>query len=188
VPGFGGGKSLIVASRAGRDARAPGIRDACVPALPADDNAAGLRYCRDRFRVMTRRNRSIAGFALIAIMAAITFIAYRLGMRRSLSDARDGGGACVDIKQAAAHANEQGCVSGRVLRAYTSRSGNTFLDFCEDYRACPFTSIVFASDRSKFGNLQSLQGRQVELRGKIQIYHDQPEIVLRDPSQIREAP
>jgi len=143
------------------------------------------------FPVMTRRNMSIAGFALIAVMAAIALIAYRMGMRGALSEVRppvDGGGACVDIQQAAAHANEQACVTGRVLRAYTSKSGNTFLDFCENYRSCPFTSIIFASDRSKFGNLESLQGRQMELRGKIQIYHDQPEIVLRDPTQIREAP
>jgi len=140
---------------------------------------------------MMRRNKSIAGFALIAVMAAVALIAYRMGMRRVLSEARpavDGGGACVDIKQAATHANEEACVTGRVLRAYTSRSGNTFLDFCEDYRTCPFTSIIFASDRSKFGNLESLQGRQMELRGKIQIYHDQPEIVLKEASQIREAP
>ena len=145
------------------------------------------------FRVMRRRNMSIAGFALLAVVAAIALIAYRLGMRRALSEARPhvdrgDGGDCVDIQQAGSHANEQACVTGRVLRAYTSKSGNTFIDFCEDYRTCPFTSIVFASDRSKFGNLQSLQGRQVELRGKIQIYHDQPEIVLKDPSQIREAP
>jgi DNA/RNA endonuclease YhcR with UshA esterase domain len=143
------------------------------------------------FPVMTRRTMSIAGFTLIAVMTAIALIAYRMGMRGALSDSRPpvpGGGACVDIQQAAAHANEEACVTGRVLRAYTSKSGNTFLDFCQDYRSCPFTSIIFASDRSKFGNLVSLQGRQIELRGKIQIYRDQPEIVLRDASQIREAP
>jgi len=140
---------------------------------------------------MTRRNMSVAGFALIAVMVAIALIAYRMGMRGALSALRPpvlDGSACVDIQQAAAHANEEACVTGRVLRAYTSKSGNTFLDFCENYRGCPFTSIIFASDRSNFGNLQSLQGRQLELRGKIQIYHDQPEIVLKDPSQIREAP
>jgi hypothetical protein len=138
---------------------------------------------------MTRRNMSIAGFALVALITLCALIAYRVGMRRALSEARPGSdGACIDFKQAASHANEDACVSGRVLRVFTSNSGNTFLDFCEDYRTCPFTSIIFASDRSKFGDVTALQGRQVELRGKIQLYHDQPEIVLKDPSQAREAP
>ncbi len=139
---------------------------------------------------MTLRNKSIAGFSVMAIVTLIAVFAYRIGMHRGLSEARppvDGGGTCIEIKDAAAHANQDSCVSGRVLRAFTSKSGNTFLDFCEDYRTCAFTSIIFASDRSKFGDLTALQGREVELRGRIQIYHDQPEIVLKDPSQIREA-
>lgn len=142
---------------------------------------------------MTRRNKSIAGFALMAFVVLVAVFAYRIGMRRAWSEAHPGaegpdGGACIDIKQAGAHAGEQACVAGRVLRVYASKSGNTFLDFCEDYRSCPFTSIIFASDRSNFGDLTALQGRQVELRGKIQLYHDQPEIVLKEASQIREAP
>lgn len=142
---------------------------------------------------MTRRNKSIAGVALVALVTLVAVFAYRIGMRRAWSEAHPGtegadGAACVDIKQAGAHSGEEACVTGRVLRVYTSKSGNTFLDFCEDYRTCPFTSIVFASDRANFGDLTALQGRKVELRGKIQIYHDQPEIVLKEASQIREAP
>jgi hypothetical protein len=142
---------------------------------------------------MTRRNKSIAGFALVAFVTLIAVFAYRIGMRRAWSEAQPGangadGSACVDIKQAGAHAGEEACVAGRVLRVFTSKSGNTFLDFCEDYRSCPFTSIIFASDRSNFGDLTALQGRKIELHGKIQMYHDQPEIVLKEASQIREAP
>lgn len=142
---------------------------------------------------MTRRTKSFAGLALVAFVTVVAVFAYRIGMRRAWSEAHRGAGggdgaACVEIKQAGAHAGEQACVAGRVLRVYTSKSGNTFLDFCEDYRSCPFTSIVFASDRSNFGDLTALQGHNVELRGKIQVYRDQPEIVLKAASQIREAP
>ncbi|MDE3180677.1 MAG: hypothetical protein KGM47_13585 [Acidobacteriota bacterium] len=94
-------------------------------------------------------------------------------------------GPCVDFRQAASHAGENGCVSGYVLRAYTSKSGNTFLDFCQDYRTCAFTSVVFASDRSKFGNLGSLDGRKVNLHGLITIYNNQTEIIVHDPWQIQ---
>ena len=95
---------------------------------------------------------------------------------------------CVDFHDAGPHAGETGCVSGRVLRVFTSRGGNTFFDFCEDYHACPFSSVVFSSDKQKFGNLESLAGRQIEIRGLITVYQGRPEIIIHDPDQIRMAP
>ena len=95
---------------------------------------------------------------------------------------------CVDFRQAALLVGKNGCVSGRVLRTFTSLNGNTFLDFCEDFRDCPFTSVIFVTDANKFGDLQSLRGKHVELRGVITLYRSRPEIVVRDPEQIRSAP
>lgn len=97
-------------------------------------------------------------------------------------------GPCVDFHQAASHAGENGCISGYVLRAYTAKSGTTFLDFCQDYHSCPFTSVVFASDHARFGNLESLAGRKIDLHGFISIYRNQAEIIVHDPSQIQESP
>jgi DNA/RNA endonuclease YhcR with UshA esterase domain len=79
-------------------------------------------------------------------------------------------------------------VSGRVLRVYSSRAENTFLDFCEDYRTCPFTSVIFAKDKGKFGDLATLQGRRVEIRGEVVNYQGRAEIVIHDPQQVRSAP
>jgi len=95
---------------------------------------------------------------------------------------------CVDFHDAGPHAGQSGCVTGRVLRAYTSQGGNTFLDFCQDYHACPFTSVIFSSDKSKFGDLQSLAGRQIEIRGPITTYQGRAEIIIHDPEQIRAVP
>ncbi|MGH9432699.1 MAG: hypothetical protein ACRD3T_14245 [Terriglobia bacterium] len=92
---------------------------------------------------------------------------------------------CVDFHQAASRVGQNGCVTGQVLRAYTSKSGNTFLDFCQDYRSCPFTSVIFSSDRPRFGDLTALEGRVVEIRGTIKTYAGRAEIVVRDPEQIR---
>jgi hypothetical protein len=75
-----------------------------------------------------------------------------------------------------------------VLKVFSAKSGNTFLDFCSEYRSCSFTSLIFASDRPKFGNLESLGGRQIEIRGTIKLYRGQPEIVVSEPDQIQEAP
>ena len=151
--------------------------------------------------VVTRRETG--AFALAALVIAATgLVAYRSGLRHGLSQARSGVGSasgasgahspddsrpCIDFHQAGAHTGEQSCVSGRVLKVFTARSGNTFLDFCADFRNCPFTSLIFSSDRPKFGDLASLGGRQIEIRGKIVPYHGQPEIIVSDPGQIREA-
>jgi len=99
-----------------------------------------------------------------------------------------GTGACVDFRDAGSQVGTAGCVSGQVLHVFTSRAGNTFLDFCQDYRSCPFSSVIFASDKNKFGDLESLQGRHVEIRGAITVYEGRAEIIIRDPEQIRSVP
>jgi hypothetical protein len=95
---------------------------------------------------------------------------------------------CVDFHDAGAHAGQTGCVSGRVLKVFTSKGGNAFIDFCEDYHACPFGSVIFSSDKQKFGDLESLSGRQIEIRGPITVYQGRAEIIIHDPEQIRTTP
>ena len=102
--------------------------------------------------------------------------------------AATGSTGCVDFHDVGPQVGKAGCVAGQVLRVYTSNSGNTFLDFCQDYRSCPFTSVIFASDKDKFGDLESLQGKRVEIRGSITVYQSRAEIIIHDPQQIRTAP
>ena len=92
---------------------------------------------------------------------------------------------CVDIRDVGPLAGKNGCVAGLVLRVYSARTGNTFLDFCQDYRTCPFTSVIFAADKGKFGNLESLQGKRVEIRGNVVTYQGHAEIIIHDPQQVR---
>jgi hypothetical protein len=141
--------------------------------------------------------------SLVLVMSALSaLVAYRLALRQlarapavgSTASAAPAGaaatstGGCVDFRDAGAHTGETGCVSGRLLRVFTSRGGNSFLDFCQDYRNCPFTSVIFASDKNKFGNLDTLTGRQVEIHGNITVYQGRAEIIVRDPEQIHAAP
>ena len=93
--------------------------------------------------------------------------------------------ACEDVRNASTLEGKNGCVSGVVLRVYTAASGNTFLDFCQDYRTCPFNSVIFAADKARFGDVGTLQGKRVELRGSIVSYQGRAEIVLHDPRQVR---
>ncbi len=142
---------------------------------------------------MTRRQ--IAGIVafVIACSGLSALVAYRRGLRRIASpfasaSSTGAHGPCIDFKDAKAHLGEMACVSGRVGRVFTSRNGNTFLDFCADYRTCPFASVIFSSDRKKFGNLEMLRGRQVEIDGAINFYQDRAEIIIHDPQQVRVLP
>ena len=145
---------------------------------------------------MTRRQIGAVALLVIMVSAITAWVAYRRGRWRGISEGRLAGAAgarpaasstgCIDFRDAAAHLGETSCVSGRVLRVFTSKSGNSFLDFCADYRDCPFTSVIFESDHSKFGNVGTLAGRLVEIYGTVVQYQGHAEIVIRDPGQIRE--
>ena len=140
------------------------------------------------------KRRQLVYVASVVVLASTLamVVAYRMGVRqaghRSGAESVPGDlGGCIDFREAQSHTGQTGCITGRVLRAYTSHGGVTFLDFCPDYRDCAFSGVIFASDRSKFGDLTTLGSRQVEIRGPIVSYKGRAEIILHDPEQLREA-
>jgi hypothetical protein len=90
----------------------------------------------------------------------------------------------IDYTQAKAHVGEYASVRGKLLREYTSKSGTIFLDFCPDYKKCPFTGVIFADDAKQFGNLSKYEDSIVTLTGKISLYEGKAEIILSSPSQL----
>ncbi len=94
---------------------------------------------------------------------------------------------CVSIDDAANYVGEEACVSGKLIKVFTSKSGTTFLDFCENYQACPFTAVIFKGDFSKFDDLKIMENKIVQIRGLIKTYKGKPEIIINDPVQIKIA-
>lgn len=92
---------------------------------------------------------------------------------------------CLPFAQAKDHIGETLCVKGRVLNISIGRTGIHFLNFCEDYRTCPFSVVVFPRDLRDVGDVRSLENRDVEIYGVVKSYHGQAEIILRDASQFR---
>jgi DNA/RNA endonuclease YhcR with UshA esterase domain len=91
---------------------------------------------------------------------------------------------CVPIAEASKHVRKQTCVTGTVIRVEEGSHGVMFLDFCPEYRTCPFTVVVFPGDRRKIGDVHQLQGRVVKIQGKIEEYEDRAEIVLHRAQQL----
>src|SRR6516225_10118025 len=79
--------------------------------------------------------------------------------------------------EAAQHVGQRVTVEGVVAKVFTTKSGNTFLNFGAPYPAQSFTGWIpagtpLASDPS----LQSFQGKKVKITGTIQLYRGKPEI------------
>ena len=94
---------------------------------------------------------------------------------------------CVPFSDARHYIGKTHCVTGTIIHVKPGRNGVTFLDFCDDYQVCPFTVIVFANDLGKVGDVTQLQGRSIQIRGKVEEYDGRAEIILRKPEQLGEA-
>ncbi|HZQ20001.1 MAG TPA: hypothetical protein VFA90_14890 [Terriglobales bacterium] len=95
--------------------------------------------------------------------------------------------SCIPFDQARNHLGETQCVTGKVVRVKEGNRGVRFLDFCEDYRLCTFTVVVFPYDLKSIGDVRELAGRLVEIRGEIKDYDDRAEIVLENSKQLSGA-
>ena len=93
--------------------------------------------------------------------------------------------ACIPFDKAKDHIGSTACVTGKVLKVGHSKSGTTFLDFCEDVKACPFVVVIFARDLRDVGDVEQLAGKTIEITGKIEEYNGRAEIILKDVKQLR---
>ena len=116
---------------------------------------------------MTQRSRIL--FAFLAMLAASCIARAE----------------CVDFTEAPKHLGDDRCITGEVVQVNRSDSGTVFLNFCEDYRTCPFSVVVFRDDLRDVGDVRKLDGKKIEIDGHIQEYEGRPEIILKDVRQLR---
>jgi hypothetical protein len=118
------------------------------------------------------------GRALLPWFRLLVMVLLAVGSRSSFAQ-------CVPFTDAQKHIGATRCVSGKVLHVKLGNGGVHFFDFCEDFRVCPFTVVVFPSDLKQVGDVQRLEGRQIEIDGDVKGYDGRAEIVLRRVSQLR---
>jgi hypothetical protein len=92
---------------------------------------------------------------------------------------------CIPFDKAPDHVGEIVCVRGRVVKVSAGNTGTHYLNFCENYLACPFTVVVFAGQLEDIGDVRSLQEREIEIDGLIKLYNGRAEIVLSESKQLR---
>ena len=93
-------------------------------------------------------------------------------------------GDCLSFEQAGKHVGEINCVTGKVVRVKQGARGVHFLDFCDDFRLCPFTVVIFAGDLKNVGDVRQLQGKVIEVHGPVKEYDGRAEIILQEYRQL----
>ncbi|MDR3628041.1 MAG: hypothetical protein P4L45_14455 [Ignavibacteriaceae bacterium] len=76
-------------------------------------------------------------------------------------------------------------VSGKIDQVVKSGTGNYFFNMGGKFPHNKFTAVIFKSDAKKFGRLNTYEGKEVEITGKITEYNGKPEIILDSLKQIR---
>lgn len=92
---------------------------------------------------------------------------------------------CIPYTEADNRIGGQACVTGKVVKVAQSNSGTFFLNFCEKYQGCPFTVVVFPSSLKDVGDVRALEGKTIEIFGKITSWRGHAEIVLKDARQLK---
>jgi hypothetical protein len=92
---------------------------------------------------------------------------------------------CIPHTEAEKRIGQQTCVTGKVINVGESKSGTLFLNFCEKYRDCPFTVVVFPSHLKDVGDVRALEGKTIEIFGKITSWRGHAEIALKDARQLK---
>ena len=94
------------------------------------------------------------------------------------------GADCLPFDQAKQHVGEIKCFAGKVVRVKQGARGVHFLDFCDDFRLCPFTVVVFPGDLKSVGDVRQLAGRMIEIHGQVKEYDGRAEIILEEYRQL----
>jgi len=89
--------------------------------------------------------------------------------------------------QAQAHIGQTATVEGKVSVNRTP-SGETYLDIGGNGASAPFSGYVSRWNRGKFQDVDKLDGKTVQITGRISTFRDKPEIFLTDPGQIAVKP
>jgi hypothetical protein len=88
--------------------------------------------------------------------------------------------------EAQAHVGQTATVEGIVSEVHHATSGRaTFIDMGGRYPNNTFAGVIFSSDAVKFPDVDSLEGKTIDITGTIKLYNKRLEIILNDPEQIK---
>ena len=82
------------------------------------------------------------------------------------------------------HYQETVVVTGKVAQV-SIRPKLVYINLDKKFPESPMTCVIFARATNEFGNLKALEGRDVEIKGKIEEYRDKAQIILNSSNQLK---
>ncbi len=90
----------------------------------------------------------------------------------------------IPAAQARQHLNDAAVVSGKVVEVNKAEK-IVRLNFEKPFPNQPFQAVIFADKTNLFPNIDQLQDKQVEVKGRISEYRGRPQIIITETNQLR---
>ena len=121
----------------------------------------------------------------ISFVAALSLLALAANAQESKSaGAKKDSPRRIAAADAQKHLEETVIVTGKVAQV-TIREKLVYVNLDKPFPDSPFTAVVFARATNQFGDLKQLNGKQVEINGKITEYRNRPQIILDNTNQLK---
>jgi micrococcal nuclease len=89
----------------------------------------------------------------------------------------------ISAAEAKKHLNTEAIVTGKIVEVNKSERV-VHINFEKPFPNHPFSATIFANKTNLFPEVDKLQGKTVEITGKIVEYRNRPEIVLTSTNQL----
>jgi hypothetical protein len=89
----------------------------------------------------------------------------------------------IGANDAEKHYGQEMIVTGRVAQV-SIRPKVVLINLDKPFPDSPFTLVIFSDKTNEFGDIKTLEGKDVQARGNIKNHHDKPEIVLDGTNQL----
>ena len=90
----------------------------------------------------------------------------------------------ISAAEAEKHYQETLIVTGKVAQV-SIRPKLVFLNLDKKYPETAMSAVIFARATNLFGDLTKLEGKDVEIKGKIEEYQSKPQIILNETNQLK---
>lgn len=120
----------------------------------------------------------------IVLLAASALLATAAAQEKKPEETGKPAPQKISTAEADQHYQQTMIVTGKVAQV-SIREKLVYLNLDKKYPDTPFTGVIFARATNQFGDLKSLEGKPVEISGKIEEYHDKPQIVLNSTNQLK---
>jgi DNA/RNA endonuclease YhcR with UshA esterase domain len=90
----------------------------------------------------------------------------------------------ISAAEAEKHYQENVIVTGKVAQV-SIRPKLVYVNLDKKYPQSPMTFVIFARATNQFGDLKALEGKQVEISGRIEEYQSKPQIIMNSSNQLK---